>query len=155
MNEWGPLAALAGTWEGNDGLDVSYHNVRGAVGETGYFEKVELKPFGPVDNGKQSLYGLDYRMAAWRFPETSAADIAAHGMEVTLDHGRLYTRIHDGAPAALIAVTPTLFRRADEPDATCAFIRGEDGALYFQEDENYVKDELGDTPPTPPARREH
>ncbi|HET7524003.1 MAG TPA: heme-binding beta-barrel domain-containing protein [Acidimicrobiales bacterium] len=69
MNEWGPLAALAGTWEGNDGLDVSYHNVRGAVGETGYFEKVELKPFGPVDNGKQSLYGLDYRMAAWRHGE--------------------------------------------------------------------------------------
>ena len=69
MNEWGPLAALAGTWEGNDGLDVSYHNVRGAVGETGYFEKVDLKPFGPVENGKQSLYGLDYRMAAWRHGE--------------------------------------------------------------------------------------
>ena len=25
-----------------------------------------MKPFGPVDNGTQSLYGLDYRMAAWR-----------------------------------------------------------------------------------------
>jgi CubicO group peptidase (beta-lactamase class C family) len=112
-------------------------------------------PEAQVDVEVLRSYTGRYRMAAWRFPETSAADIAAHGMEVTLDHGRLYTRIHDGAPAALIAVTPTLFRRADEPDATCAFIRGEDGALYFQEDENYVKDELGDTPPTPPARREH
>ena len=25
-----------------------------------------MKPFGPVDNGTQHLYGLDYRMAAWR-----------------------------------------------------------------------------------------
>ena len=25
-----------------------------------------MKPFGPVDNGAQHLYGLDYRMAAWR-----------------------------------------------------------------------------------------
>ncbi len=66
VNEWGPLAALGGTWEGDDGLDVSFHNVEGVVGETRYLEKVQLKPFGPVDNGRQCLYGLDYRMAAWR-----------------------------------------------------------------------------------------
>jgi hypothetical protein len=66
MSEWGPLAALAGTWEGGDGVDVSFHNAESAVGETRYFERVELKPFGPVDNGAQILYGLDYRMAAWR-----------------------------------------------------------------------------------------
>ena len=28
-----------------------------------------MKPFGPVDNGTQALYGLDYRMAAWRGDE--------------------------------------------------------------------------------------
>lgn len=72
MSEWGPLAGLAGTWEGNDGLDVSFHNVEGAVGETGYLEKVEFKPFGPVENGKQVLFGLDYRMAAWRHGEEQA-----------------------------------------------------------------------------------
>ena len=69
MSEWGPLAPLAGTWEGNEGLDVSYHNADKVVGETGYLEKVDLKPFGPVENGKQVLYGLDYRMAAWRHGE--------------------------------------------------------------------------------------
>jgi hypothetical protein len=69
MSEWGPLAALAGLWEGNDGLDLSFHNEEEDVGKTGYFEKVQLKPFGPVDNGKQCLYGLDYRMAAWRHGE--------------------------------------------------------------------------------------
>lgn len=69
MDEWGPLRALAGTWQGEEGLDVSYHNVEEVVGETRYLEKVELKPFGPVENGRQTLYGLDYRMAAWRHGE--------------------------------------------------------------------------------------
>ena len=69
MQEWGPLAALAGEWEGNDGLDLSFHNADGRVADTGYLEKVQLKPFGPVDNGRQCLYGLDYRMAAWRHGE--------------------------------------------------------------------------------------
>jgi hypothetical protein len=68
-SEWGPLAGLIGEWEGDQGLDVSYHNVEGEVGETKYREKVSMKPFGPVDNGSQSLYGLDYRMAAWRGEE--------------------------------------------------------------------------------------
>ena len=62
----GPLAPLAGTWEGAEGLDISYHHAEGEIGETKYREKVELKPFGPVDNGEQSLYGLDYRMAAFK-----------------------------------------------------------------------------------------
>ena len=28
-----------------------------------------MKPFGPVDNGQQSLYGLDYKTAMWRDDE--------------------------------------------------------------------------------------
>ncbi len=69
LKEWGPLAGLAGEWEGNDGVDLSFHNEDGVVGETPYLERVQLKPFGPVDNGQQHLYGLDYRMAAWRHGE--------------------------------------------------------------------------------------
>jgi hypothetical protein len=68
-SEWGPLAALIGEWEGDQGIDISFHNVEGEVGETKYREKVSMKPFGPVDNGNQHLYGLDYRMAAWRGDE--------------------------------------------------------------------------------------
>ena len=67
--EWGPLAGLIGEWEGDGGLDLSWHNVEGELGETPFREKVSLKAFGPVDNGTQSLYGLDYRMAAWRGDE--------------------------------------------------------------------------------------
>lgn len=62
----GPLAGLAGTWEGDQGLDISYHHDVGEIVETPYREKVELKPFGPVDNGVQQLFGLDYRMAAYK-----------------------------------------------------------------------------------------
>jgi hypothetical protein len=65
-SEWGPLAGLVGEWEGDEGVDISFHNVEAEVGETKYREKISMKPFGPVDNGSQHLYGLDYRMAAWR-----------------------------------------------------------------------------------------
>jgi hypothetical protein len=65
-SQLGPLAGLAGTWEGDQGLDVSYHHAEGAIGETAYRERVEFKPFGPVGNGTQELFGLDYRMAAYR-----------------------------------------------------------------------------------------
>jgi hypothetical protein len=62
----GPLAPLAGTWEGDAGLDVAFQHSRGDIGETPYRERITFSPFGPVDNGDQSLFGLDYRTAAWR-----------------------------------------------------------------------------------------
>jgi hypothetical protein len=63
---WGPLAALAGEWEGELGLDIAFNNVAGVLRETKFRERATFDAFGPVDNGKQQLYGLDYRMAAWR-----------------------------------------------------------------------------------------
>ena len=68
-NEWGPLWALAGEWQGEGGLDTSFHHADGEVGDTVYLEKVTMKPFGPVDNGRQHLYGLDYKSAMWRGDE--------------------------------------------------------------------------------------
>lgn len=65
----GPLAGLIGTWEGAAGLDVSFHHADGVVRDTPYRERVVMNPFGPVDNGEQCLYGLDYRMSAWRADE--------------------------------------------------------------------------------------
>ncbi len=68
-NEWGPLDALTGDWEGEGGLDTAFSNSKGEVIKTPYLEKVSFKPFGPVDNGKQSLYGMDYKTAMWRESE--------------------------------------------------------------------------------------
>ena len=67
--ELGPLAALVGTWEGDEGIDVAFLHSRGEIGETPYRERATFSPFGPVDNGTQSLFGLDYRMSAWRGDE--------------------------------------------------------------------------------------
>jgi hypothetical protein len=68
-SEWGPLAALAGEWEGTGGLDTAFSHSKGEVIRTPYLEKLTFKPFGPVDNGSQSLYGLDYKTAMWRDSE--------------------------------------------------------------------------------------
>jgi hypothetical protein len=65
----GPLAALVGTWEGDAGLDVAYSHSRGKVHDTPFRERTTFSSFGPVDNGTQVLFGLDYRMAAWRDDE--------------------------------------------------------------------------------------
>ena len=68
-NEWGPLGALVGDWEGEGGLDTAYSHSKERVLGTPYLEKVTFKPFGPVDNGNQHLYGLDYKTAMWRDDE--------------------------------------------------------------------------------------
>jgi hypothetical protein len=68
-NEWGPLGPLAGEWEGEGGLDTAYSHAQGKVLGTPYREKCSMKPFGPVDNGGQHLYGLDYKSAMWRGSE--------------------------------------------------------------------------------------
>jgi hypothetical protein len=68
-NAWGPLAGLIGEWEGEGGLDTAFSHASDKVLGTPYLEKVTFKPFGPVANGRQSLYGLDYKTAMWRESE--------------------------------------------------------------------------------------
>ena len=54
---------MAETREGDQGENGAYSNDKGSVGLTPCREHTELKPFGPVESGVQTLYGLDYRMA--------------------------------------------------------------------------------------------
>jgi hypothetical protein len=69
-NEWGPLGLMAGEWESESGgLDTAFSHAQAKVLGTPYREKCSMKPFGPVDNGSQHLYGLDYRSAMWRGDE--------------------------------------------------------------------------------------
>ncbi len=68
--EWGPLEGLIGDWESDQGgLDAAFSHSKGEVLSTPYLEKLSMKPFGPVDNGNQHLYGLDYKSAMWRGAE--------------------------------------------------------------------------------------
>ena len=66
----GPLGALAGTWEGDQGLDFS--RVHSKEKETRFRESIVFEPLGPVRNGPQELYGLRYSMTAWRLGEADA-----------------------------------------------------------------------------------
>jgi hypothetical protein len=69
VTEWGPLQGLAGDWQGEGGLDTAFNHAQDKVIKTPYLEKVSFKPFGPVANGQQELYGLDYKTAMWRGDE--------------------------------------------------------------------------------------
>lgn len=65
----GPLTLLVGEWEGDAGVDLSYHNKDDETTETSYFEKAWFRPIPIQENGQQCLYGLKYEMTAWRHGE--------------------------------------------------------------------------------------
>jgi hypothetical protein len=54
----GPLARIAGTWEGVRGADE--HPVAEGTGYDTYLERYELEPIDRQTNGPQLLYGLRY-----------------------------------------------------------------------------------------------
>ncbi len=57
----GPLAPMAGVWEGEGGVDIA---PKAAGPRTqGYFERISLQPVDPGNNGPQLLYALRYH--AW------------------------------------------------------------------------------------------
>lgn len=69
----GPLTPLVGEWEGNVGVDLSYHNQDDITQETSYFEKATFHPIPVQENGKQTIEGLNYKMTAWRHGEEAMA----------------------------------------------------------------------------------
>jgi hypothetical protein len=54
----GPLAAMAGTWEGDEGIDE--HPVATGTEVQAYVERYDLQPGDPQTNGPQLLYPLRY-----------------------------------------------------------------------------------------------
>jgi hypothetical protein len=60
----GPLARLAGVFEGAQGLDIAPSPERGRE-ETRFRERVTFDPIGRVENHEQQLYGLRYATTAW------------------------------------------------------------------------------------------
>lgn len=68
LEAFGPLAPLAGVWEGDQGRDVAPSDDRG-VEESSYRERLVLEPIAPVDNHEQWLQVLRYRTTAWRIGE--------------------------------------------------------------------------------------
>jgi hypothetical protein len=56
----GPLAGLAGIWEGRKGSDD--HPVAEGPETNEYLERYELQPIDPQTNGPQLFYGLRYHV---------------------------------------------------------------------------------------------
>ncbi|MEY2632661.1 MAG: hypothetical protein RIR00_1315 [Pseudomonadota bacterium] len=56
----GPLAPLAGVWQGSRGVDTKPK--ADGPRQQDYVEYYELQPIDPVTNGPQLLYGLRYRI---------------------------------------------------------------------------------------------
>lgn len=54
----GPLTPFVGEWEGDSGVDRSYHNKDDWTTETSYFEKAFFKPIPVQENGQQVLWLL-------------------------------------------------------------------------------------------------
>ncbi len=70
LKNLGPLASMAGIWEGSHGDDVAPSDDRG-IAKNKYRERMTLEPIGPVTNHEQVLYGLKYFTTAWRIGEQS------------------------------------------------------------------------------------
>lgn len=64
----GPLAGLAGTWEGAEGIDEAPAADRGPM-TTPFRERAVFAPMDPIDNHEQLLFGLRYSRTAWRLGE--------------------------------------------------------------------------------------
>ena len=60
LRNLGPLAAMAGVWQGTRGLDVK-PKAEGPKKQA-YVERIELQPIDPQTNGPQLLYGLRYHV---------------------------------------------------------------------------------------------
>ncbi len=69
VKELGPLAALAGVWEGDTGADEAPSDDRGAE-QNRFRERITFEPIGAVRNHEQVLYGLRYATVARRIGET-------------------------------------------------------------------------------------
>ena len=71
LEKLGPLAPLAGIWEGSKGDDTAPSDDRG-VEKNLFRERISFEPFGPVDNHEQHLYGLRYSTTAFRLNEADS-----------------------------------------------------------------------------------
>jgi hypothetical protein len=156
--ELGPLAPLAGIWEGDQGKDVAPSDDRGV--ETNDFrERMTFTPIGLVANHEQKLQGLRYATIAWRLGESDPFHeevgywlwdgerkrvmrcfIVPRGVTVLAggsaepDASRLVMSAELGSPTFGIASNPFLheYFRTVRYDLTVTL--SADGALSYEED---------------------
>lgn len=71
LKNLGPLAALAGIWEGEKGDDTAPSDDR-RTEKNKFRERITFEPIAQVKNHEQTLNGLRYSTTAWRLGEKDA-----------------------------------------------------------------------------------
>ncbi len=157
----GPLTPLVGEWEGDVGIDLSYHNKDDETTQTSYFEKALFKPIPIQENGKQELWGLHYTMTAWRHGEEAMDPfhdevgfllwdktngqvirnvVFGRGIAILAgsDAGPRDTILHfdakPGDPSYGILQNKYLMQRAEIKDFTSSFTFNDDGSFSYVSD---------------------
>lgn len=157
----GPLTPLVGEWEGDGGVDLSYHNNDDVTGETTYFEKAVFKPIPIQENGQQVLWGLNYSMTAWRHGEEAMDPFhdeigfllwdKAHGQvirnvvfgrgiailagsDAAIGDHTLHFNATPGDPCYGILQNRYLLDRAEIKSFTSSFTFNEDGTFSYKSD---------------------
>jgi hypothetical protein len=157
----GPLTPLVGEWEGDAGIDLSYHNQDDETSYTTYFEKASFKPIPIQENGRQTLWGLSYGMTAWRHGEEAMDPFhdeigfllwdKANGQVIrNVVFGRgiailagsdarpgdrvLHFDAKPGDPSYGVLQNRYLMERAEIKDFTSTFTFNEDGTLSYVSD---------------------
>jgi hypothetical protein len=157
----GPLTALVGEWEGDGGLDLSYHNQDDETSQTSYFERAVFKPIPIQENGRQVLWGLNYSMTAWRHGEEAMDPFhdeigfllwdkangqvmrnVVFGRGIAILAGSdakpgdrvLHFNAKPGDPSYGILQNRYLMERAEIKDFTSTFTLNDDGTLSYTSD---------------------
>jgi hypothetical protein len=157
----GPLTPLVGEWEGDVGIDLSYHNKDDETSQTSYFEKANFRPIPIQENGNQVLWGLNYSMTAWRHGEEAMDPFhdeigfllwdKANGQVMrTVVFGRgiailagsdagerdrvLHFDSKPGDPSYGILQNRYLMQRAEIKDFTSTFTFNDDGTVSYTSD---------------------
>jgi len=157
----GPLTPLVGEWEGNVGIDLSYHNRDDVTRHTSYFEQAKFKPIPIKENGQKTLWGLSYNMTAWRHGEEAMDPfhdeigfllwdkangqvirnvVFGRGIAILAgsDAGERDRTLHfdakPGDPSYGILQNRYLMERAEIKDFTSTFTFNEDGTFSYTSD---------------------
>ena len=101
--------------------------------------KTALQPaVADVDNAQLQRLSGRYRALTWRFP-AAESELQRDHIEVSLSDGGLLLRTAQGEQHPLLPVSARLFRRADQPLATSAFVEYGDDVYLLGEFGNYLR----------------
>ena len=118
----GPLAVLAGTWEG-EGVDT--HPVATGTEDEPYKERIVFDPIDPQPNGPQLLYGLRYHQHVNKLDEPlTFHDQIGYWLWEPATKTLVQTVAIPRAQVAMASGTA-------EPNARTFTVRAEQGSPYF------------------------